>query len=98
MPEITTFLNLAKSSLENGKYEYTFTISSCIIDAGKESSYCDCNEILSDQYSKIGMFIRISYRKGNEELKRNIEAWIKKYEGKNYYNDIYLEDMILQIK
>ena len=98
LPEITTFLNLAKSSLENGKYEYTFTISSCIIDAGKESGYCDCNEILLDQYSKIGMFIRISYRKGNEELKRNIEAWIKKYEEKNYYNDIYLEDMILQIK
>lgn len=97
LPEISEFLSLAKSALENNKYKYTFTITSCIIDAGKESGFNDCNEILLDKYNKIGMFIRISYRKGNDELKKEIEEWIKKYEEKNYYDDIYLEDMILQI-
>lgn len=96
--DISEFLDMAKSSLENGKYEYTFTITSAIIDAAKESEYCDNEEIILNNYNKIGMFIRIAYRKGNDELKEEIQKWIKKYEEKNYYNDIFLEDMIVGIK
>ena len=44
------------------------------------------------------MFIRIAYRKGNDELKEEIQKWIQKYEEKNYYDDIFLEDMIIGIK
>lgn len=44
------------------------------------------------------MFIRIAYRKGNDELKSEIQEWINKYKDKNYYDDIFLEDMILSIK
>ena len=96
--DISEFLNMAKSSLENGKYKYTFIITSAIIDASKEAEYSDNDEIILDSYNKIGMFIRISYRKGNGELKAEIENWIQKYEEENYYDDIYLEDMILGIK
>lgn len=95
---INNFLDIAKSSLENGKYRYTFVISSSIIDAAKDSNYCDSDEILLNNYSKIGMFIRIAYRKGNDELKSEIQEWINKYKDKNYCDDIFLEDMILSIK
>lgn len=89
---------MARSSLENGKYKYTFIITSSIIDAAKESGYCDDEEIILNRYNKIGMFIRIAYRKGNDELKEEIQKWIQKYEEKNYYDDIFLEDMIIGIK
>lgn len=95
---LTKFLNLAKSSLENGKYNYTFLILSSIIDAAKESEYVDDTELLLDNYNKIGTFIRIAYRKGTDELKSEIEQWIQKYNEKKFYNDIYLEDIIVNIK
>ena len=96
--DINEFLDMARSSLENGKYKYTFIITSSIIDAAKESGYCDDEEIILNRYNKIGMFIRIAYRKGNDELKEEIQKWIQKYEEKNYYDDIFLEDMIIGIK
>lgn len=95
---LTKFLNLAKSALENGKYNYTFLILSSIIDSAKESGYTDDKELLLDNYNKIGTFIRIAYRKGTDELKLEIEQWIQKYNNKNFYNDIYLEDMMMSIK
>lgn len=95
---ISKFLNLAKSALENGKYDYTFLILSSIIDAAKESAYTDDKDVLLDNYNKIGTFIRIAYRKGTDKLKIEIEQWIQKYNDKNFYNDIYLEDMMMSIK
>lgn len=92
------FINLAKSALENGKYNYTFLILSSIIDAAKDAEYADEEEILLNSYSKIGTFIRIAYRKGTNELKAEIDQWTQKYNDKNFYNDIYLEDMIMNIK
>lgn len=95
---INNFLDIAKSSLENAKYRYTFIITSSIIDAAKDSEYSDCDEILLNNYSKIGMFIRIAYRKGNDDLKFEIQEWLNKYKEKNYCDDIFLEDMIINIK
>lgn len=95
---INKFLSLAKLSLENEKYEYVFKICSAIIDASKDTKYNDVNEILLNGYSKIGTFLRISYRKGNKNLKNKMDQWIKNYENQNYYNDIYLEDMIIWIR
>ena len=89
---------MARSALENGKYKYTFVIASSIIDAAKEAKYSDEQEIILNNYNKIGMFIRIAYRKGDSKLKAEIQKWIKKCENKNYYNDIFLEDMIIGIK
>ena len=87
--DLNEFLDMAKSSLENGKYKYTFTISSTIIDAAKESEYCDNDDIILNSYNKVGMFIRIAYRKGNNGLRAEIQKWIQKYEEKNYYDDIF---------
>lgn len=95
---IFEFLDMARSALENGKYKYTFVIASSIIDAAKEAKYSDEQEIILNNYNKIGMFIRIAYRKGDSKLKAEIQKWIKKCENKNYYNDIFLEDMIIGIK
>lgn len=95
---IKEFLDIAKLSLENGKNRYTFIITSAIIDAFKETKYIDSEGIMLNNYNTIGTFIRIAYRKGNEELKNEINEWIAKYENNNYYNDIYLEDMIIGIR
>lgn len=95
--DIDKFLDLAKLSLENEKYRNTFVISSAIIDALKDVGILS-NDKLLNSYNLIEIFIRIAYRKGNKKLKLEIEQWIEKYEKKKYYNDIYLEDMIIRIK
>ena len=43
------------------------------------------------------MYLRVTYRKCNQNLKGIIKEWIKKLESNNFYNNFYLEDIILQI-
>ena len=44
------------------------------------------------------MNLRITYRKATNELKSAIDKWISKLESEDYYNNIYLEDIVLTIK
>lgn len=92
------FLRLARKSVERGKYSYAFDIVSAIIDAAKESGFEDSQDIVFNEYGKMGMIIRIAYRKGNKTVKNKINKWVEKITENEYYNDIYLEDMILTIR
>lgn len=98
MFNVEKFMRLARKNVENGKYSYAFDIVSAIIDAAKESDFEDDEDILFDEYGKMGMIIRIAYRKGNKTVKKNINKWIDKIKDNACYNDIFLEDMILTIK
>lgn len=94
---ITNFIEFAKRNLEIKNYDYAFDVISAIIDAAKEYGYKDEKEILLNLYNKLGMFIRIAYRKGNKKLKEKIDKWVEKIKLNDCYNDIYLEDMILSL-
>ena len=41
------------------------------------------------------MYLRILYRKANDELKKEVEKWIKTLVDNNYYDNYYLEDIII---
>lgn len=93
---MTNYTRLAKKSLENRKYMYAFKIVSSIIEAYMESE-CEDDEIVTDKFHFFTTIIRIAKRKGNKNVKAEIEEWIKKMKEKEYYNDIYFEDLIEMI-
>ena len=95
---INKYLDNIKRYIECKEYAYVFTIYSSLICAIYDSKIKISSSKLLDLYSKIGIFARISYRKGNDELKQNINNWITLFSEKNYYDDVFLEDLLLNIK
>lgn len=87
-----------RKNIEVKDFHYVFVLVTAIIDAICESKVEISSELLIDIYMKLGMFIRIAYRKGNEETKQDIEIWRKKYLDTDSNGDVYLEDMLLSIK
>ncbi len=76
-------------------YENAFIIIKAIINSYSETELLD--EVV-DYLPKIGMFLRVIYRKSNKSLKDSINSWTKSLEKEDYYNNVYLEDIILTIK
>jgi len=95
---INKYIDTIKDYIDCKEYAYAFTIYSSIICALCDSKIKVSSTRLIDLYSKLGIFARITYRKGSADLKKNINNWIKIFEDKNYYNDVYLEDLLLNIK
>ena len=91
-------IRLAEKALRCQKYNYAFLIISSIIDAYKDSQYEDEERKIFNYYNTFAAIIRIANRKGNKKLKAKIQKWIEVIKGKNYYDDMYLEDMIEMIK
>ena len=44
------------------------------------------------------MYLRVSYRKGDNIVQEEVNSWIEELEKDNYYNNYYLEDIILSLK
>ena len=44
------------------------------------------------------MLLRIVYRKADENTKKDVLEWQDKLKKDNYYNNYYLEDVILSLK
>lgn len=98
MREINQYINTISKNISSKDYNQVFIIYSSIIDAIYDSEVDKDDIEIMELYSKLGIYARISYRKGEEELKNNISNWIKKYEEKDYCLDVYLEDFLLTIK
>lgn len=95
---LSKFIKLAEKSLEHKKYHYAFLIGSSIIEAYKDSKYEDKQKVVFINYNTFATIIRIANRKGSKTLKAEIQKWIDCLKDKNYYDDIYLEDMIEMTK
>ena len=93
---ISDYLYLINQYIKKLNFEESFKIIKSIIEA-----YIDTNKINNDDnidyLLKIGIYLRVTYRKCNQNLKEIIKEWIKKLENNNFYNNFYLEDIIIQI-
>ena len=43
------------------------------------------------------MLLRIIYRKCDFSLRKDIKNWTLELESKNYYNNLYLEDIVIMM-
>jgi len=95
---INDYIENIKKYIDCKEYDYAFTIYSSLICALCDSKIEISSTKLIDLYSKIGIFARISYRKGSDELKSYINNWINQFAEKDYNDDVYLEDLLLNIR
>lgn len=95
---LKSYLRNIKCLLNSKKYGEAFSIIKAIIEASNDTNQLDKWDYLTEQFPLLGMQLRIVYRKASNELKSTIDKWISKLESKDYYNNIYLEDIIVTIK
>lgn len=91
------YLMLAKEYLDNDEFREVFKIVKSIVNA-----YHDSGNIRDDEFvnviMQLGMYLRITYRKGDETTVQMIHNWRQELERVNYFESYYLEDIILSIK
>lgn len=88
-------MELCKKMMNRPIYVEALNIIRALVGALHELNTMD---ILVDYFATIGMYLRIIYRKGDEDAKDLLLAWIEILEKNSYYDNVYLEDAVLSIK
>lgn len=78
--------------IDSEDYLQSFSIIKAILEVTHDLNI----DIISD-YPELGMYLRISYRKADTEIKKIIEKYIMSLVFHQYYGNCYLEDMIVHI-
>lgn len=90
------YFDSIKQYISDQNFQEAFKIIKVIVEV-----YAECNKLyineLVDLFPKIGMYLRIVYRKGNDKLKFDVNNWKDKLESVEYYKNYYLEDVFLTI-
>lgn len=95
---ITESINDIKENIRASLFGESYKIVKAIIEAYHDSKILNEEKTIIDLMPSLAMYLRVTYRKCNDNIKENIDKWIKYLEDNNYYDNFYLEDMILSIK
>ena len=96
--KIATYIDRANQYLSGDEFDEAFKIVKSIIEAYNDTGKLNFNDYVFDIINKLGMILRIAYRRGSNEVKEDIIKWSKDLEEKSYYNNYYIEDIILSLK
>ena len=88
-------LRKVKQYINDNNYLESFKIIGAIVTALTDTNLLDSDDCVTELFPKLGMFMRITYRKGDDKVRDNINEWVNHLKENNYYNNCYLEDMIL---
>ena len=88
-------LILVKQYIADNNFLESFKILGAIITALADTNHLNDDLCVTELFPKLGMFLRITYRKGDDKVRDNINEWINHLKENNYYDNCYLEDMIL---
>lgn len=91
-----TYMDNVKQYISDQNFQEAFKIIKVTIESYAESNKLDLMELI-DLFPRIGMYLRIAYRKGNDNLKLEVDNWKEKMKDTNYYDNYYLEDMFLTV-
>lgn len=81
-----------RKNIDSACYEEAFNIIKAIVEVSHDLEL----DIIEDM-PELGMYLRISYRKADKEVKKVIEKYVMYLIFHQYYNNCYLEDMIINI-
>lgn len=96
--KIKTYLDRVKQYISGNDFKEVIKIIRAIIQAYKDTNNINFDEYFTDILPSIGMYLRVSYRKGDNIVQEEVNSWIEELEKDNYYNNYYLEDIILSLK
>lgn len=94
---IKEYLNTIKQYISSNEFKEVFKINYAIINAYKDTNRINFDDYFTDILPSIGMYLRVIYRKCDDDLKDEINNWVKDLERENYYNSYYLEDIVLSM-
>lgn len=95
---IKMYFSRIKQYISGNNFQESYKIIKSIINAYHDSKSLNLDEYFTDILPTIGMYLRVTYRKANDTIKKQIEQWMLELEKEKYYNNYYLEDIILSIK
>lgn len=94
---VDKYLNTVKQYIAGSNFEESCKIIKAIITAYRDSNKINFDDYIIDALPKIGMFLRVIYRKSDDKVREEINNWIQELEKENYYDNFYLEDIIFSI-
>ena len=94
---IDSYIERAKQYLNGNDFEEVFKIIKSIIEAYKDTDKLNTDNYVFDIIGKLSMLLRITNRKCNEKTKTQIKKWANKLKTDKYYNNYYLEDLIMSL-
>ena len=90
------YLNRASEYINGHNFNEALKIIKAIIAVYHDTDMIDYNEYFIGILPKIGMFLRIILRQGDETVKKELLEFLKELEKEEYYYNFYLEDMVLK--
>lgn len=96
--KIESYIDMAKDYLKGNDFAEVFKIIKSIIEAYNDTNKLNFDDYVFDVIGILSMLLRIIYRKANDEVKKQIREWSGKLARLNYYDNYYLEDLILSLR
>ena len=94
---LDSYINKIRQYVSNNEFDESFKILRSIINAYNDTNKLNFDSYIINQFPTLGMLLRISYRKCDEKTKQDILGWITELENDNYYNNLYLEDIVVMM-
>lgn len=91
---VDSYITKIRQYISNQEFEESFKILRSIINAYNDTNKLNFDDYIINQFANIGMLLRIINRKCDERTKQDIHSWIIELESENYYNNLYLEDIV----
>lgn len=95
--KIDNYLLRANKYIFKKEYEEAFKIVKSIVEAYHDTDYLNNDDFIISKFSSLMLFLKAIYRGSDERLKKEIDNWKSKVENDNYYNNIYLSDILLSM-
>lgn len=96
---VDEYMSAIKQYIDHNNYSQAFIIIRALIDAYyRVEKHSSLEFIEEGLIVKLAMYLRIIYRKISEYERIIINEWVIELKEKEFYDDVYLEDMILTIK
>lgn len=92
------YLDEIKVLMNKKDYKTIFNIIKAIIEASHDTKHINKWHELINSFPLIAINFRIVYRKCDDSFKDEIETWKHNLEESNYYDSVYLEDILLSVK
>lgn len=94
---IDSYINKIRQYVSNQEFLESFKILKSIINAYNDTNKLNFDDYIINQFPNLGMLLRIIYRKCDFSLRKDIKNWTLELESKNYYNNLYLEDIVIMM-
>ena len=91
----SNYIQKSRQYISNQEFTESFKILKSIIEAYNDTNCLNFEEYINSVFSELGMLLRVTYRKALDTTKLEIKEWINRLETNNYYNNFYLEDIVL---